>query len=220
MNKLEFLRRQILSQGPTSQQQDAIFADELEFLLRAAPGSGKTWTSCRRFIWRGANRKYSAGGLALLSFTNAAIREFQAATIEVGRRDLLSDPNYVGTFDAFVERFILTPFGHLLTGKNKRPKLLVTASHGYRSSKKLRAWTELKGGRKMPVPAWEIIPYPENGGIAFKASNACGGQKLKGESAVRELIELGYYSHAQKIPMCGYLICSAFCEERDLESLS
>src|SRR3972149_4744588 len=123
MNKLETLRQQILSQNPTDQQKDAIFADELEFLLRASPGSGKTWTSSRRFIWRGANWLYSAGGLALLSFTNAAIREFQEATIKVGRRNLLSDPNYVGTFDAFVERFILTPFGHLIMGTPKRPKL-------------------------------------------------------------------------------------------------
>ena len=83
MNKLETLRDQILSQNPTDQQKDAIFAQELEFLLRASPGSGKTWTSCRRFIWRGANWSHTAGGLALLSFTNAAIREFHEATIKV-----------------------------------------------------------------------------------------------------------------------------------------
>ena len=130
MSNLGNLREQILSQNPTDQQRDAIFADDLEFLLRAAPGSGKTWTSCRRFIWRGANWPYSAGGLALLSFTNAAIREFQEATIKVGRRDLLSDPNYVGTFDAFVERFILTPFGHLIVGLSKRPKLFIAPRPG------------------------------------------------------------------------------------------
>ena len=123
MSNPETLRQLILSQKPTDQQKDAIFADELEFLLRAAPGSGKTWTSCRRFIWRGANWHYPAGGLALLSFTNTAIREFQEATVKVGRRDLLSDPNYVGTFDSFVERFILTPFGHLIVGSAKRPNL-------------------------------------------------------------------------------------------------
>ena len=55
MDKPATLREQILSQNPTEQQTNAIFADELEFLLRASPGSGKTWTSCRRFIWRGAN---------------------------------------------------------------------------------------------------------------------------------------------------------------------
>ena len=34
MSKLEILREQILSQNPTEEQKDAIFADELEFLLR------------------------------------------------------------------------------------------------------------------------------------------------------------------------------------------
>ena len=190
----EILRQQILSQNPTEQQKNAIFADELEFLLRAAPGSGKTWTSCRRFIWRGANWPYSAGGLALLSFTNTAIREFQEATIKVGRRDLLSDPNYVGTFDAFVERFILTPFGHLAVGLSKRPRLLITPRPGDWNNKKLMAWAELKGGKKRPIPASEIIPYTENGKVAFKASAMFGGNKLQltGHNPVKELMTLGF----------------------------
>lgn len=202
MSKLGNLREQILAQNPTDQQVDAIFADELEFLLRAAPGSGKTWTSCRRFIWRGANWPYSAGGLALLSFTNAAIREFQEATIKVGRRDLLSDPNYVGTFDAFVERFILAPFGHLIVGLSKRPKLFTAPRPGDRNNKKLMAWTQRKGGRKTPVPAWEINPYPDNTKIAFRASRAFGGKKLQlgaGCDPVTELMKLGFYTHSQRI---------------------
>lgn len=200
MSKIEALRNQILAQNPTEQQRDAIFADELEFLLRAAPGSGKTWTSCRRFIWRGASWPYSSGGLALLSFTNTAIREFHEATIKVGRRDLLSDPNYVGTFDSFVERFILTPFGHLVTGSSKRPKLFIAPRPGDRNNKKLFAWTDIKG-RKQPVPAWEIIPYEENGKFAFKAPKAFGGKKLvfTGYNPVHELMSAGFYTHSQRV---------------------
>lgn len=198
MSKIEKLRGQILAQNPTEQQKEAIFTDELEFLLRASPGSGKTWTSCRRFIWRGASWPYAAGGLALLSFTNTAIREFHEATIKVGRRDLLSDPNYVGTFDSFVERFILTPFGHLITGSSKRPKLFIAPRLGDRNNKKLIAWTEIKG-RKQPVPAWEIIPYPDNGKFAFKAPNAFGGKKLAGQNPVYELMAAGFYSHSQRV---------------------
>lgn len=201
MNKLETLREQILSQNPTEQQKDAIFADELEFMLRASPGSGKTWTSCRRFIWRGANWSYSAGGLALLSFTNAAIREFHEATIKVGRRDLLSDPNYVGTFDAFVERFILSPFGHLMIGASKRPKLFIAPRPGDWNNKKLIVWTELKKGGKLRVPAWEIIPYPDDGKVTFRASTDFGGNALhfKVHNPVNELLRLGFYTHAQRI---------------------
>jgi superfamily I DNA/RNA helicase len=200
MSKLEILREQILSQKPTEQQKDAIFAEELEFLLRAAPGSGKTWTSCRRFIWRGAKWPYTAGGLALLSFTNTAIREFQDATIKVGRRELLSDPNFVGTFDSFVERYILTPFGHLTVGLKKRPKLLIAPRPGDWNNKKLMAWIEFAGGRKTPVPAWEIVPYPENNKLAFKTSRTYGGKKLdSGRSPVQELMKLGFYTHAQRV---------------------
>lgn len=199
------LREQILSQKPTDEQGDAIFANELEFLLRASPGSGKTWTSCRRFIWRGANWDYKAGGLALLSFTNTAIREFQDATIKVGRRDLLSDPNYVGTFDSFVERFIITPFGHLVMGSSKRPKLHIAPRVGDRSNKKLNAWSEANGGRMLQVPAWEIIPFPSNGDVAYRASKKLGGKILEftWHNPVEEFFKLGFYTHAQRV----YLAC-------------
>ena len=164
----------ILAQNPTDQQREAIFAKELEFLLSAAPGSGKTWTSCRRFIWRAANSPHPVGGLALLSFTNAAIREFKTATIDIGRRDLLSDPNYVGTFDSFVERYVLAPFGHLLTGADKRPKLFPGPRPGDWNNTQLKVWKDGQDGRKIPVPAWEVIPYPEDNKPALSHQASSG----------------------------------------------
>ena len=194
------LREAILAQSPTDQQRDAIFAEELEFLLRAAPGSGKTWTSCRRFIWRAANWPHRVGGLALLSFTNAAIREFKTATINIGRRDLLSDPNYVGTFDSFVERYVLAPFGHLLTGTTKRPKLFLGPRPGDWSNTRLKVWKDGKGGRKIPVRAWDVIPYPDGTKLRFKASPTSGILPLAAANdAVRELLSLGFYTHAQRV---------------------
>jgi len=200
MAPIEQLRLAILAQDPTDQQKDAIFAEELEFLLRASPGSGKTWTSCRRFIWRAANWPYPVGGLALLSFTNAAIHEFKTATIKVGRRDLLSDPNYVGTFDSFVERYILAPFGHLISGANKRPKLLPGPRPGDWNNKKLKVWRVGKGNQKMPVPAWEVIPYLEGTKIRFKTSHAFGNQPIvAANEPVHELLALGFYTHGQRV---------------------
>ena len=191
----ESLRDAIIAQDPTEQQRDAIFAAELEFLLRAAPGSGKTWTSCRRFIWRGANWPYSVGGLALLSFTNVAIREFKAATIKVGRRDLLSDPNYIGTFDSFIERYILGPFGHLLTESARRPKLFPGPRPGDWGDKKLKVWMDGRGNRKIPVPAWEIIPYPDGTKLRFRTPR---GVEVAGGPAVKELLLRGFYTHDQR----------------------
>ena len=200
MTSTDQLRAAILGQSPTNQQKNAIFADELEFLLRAAPGSGKTWTSCRRFIWRAANWPYPVGGLALLSFTNAAIREFKEATNKLGRSNLLSDPNYVGTFDSFVERYILAPFGHLIAGSNKRPKLFPGPRPGDRKNSKLSIWIDGKGRQKLQIPAWEIVPYFEDTKFRYKTSHAFGNQPLDGASGpVRELLSLGFYTHAQRV---------------------
>ena len=210
------LREAILAQNPTDQQREAIFAEELEFLLRAAPGSGKTWTSCRRFIWRAANWPHPVGGLALLSFTNAAIREFKTATINVGRRGLLSDPNYVGTFDSFVERYILAPFGHLLTGADKRPKLFPGPRPGDWNNTQLKVWTDGKGGRRIPVRAWEVIPYPEDMKIRFKSSIAFGNQPVAAAyRPVHRLLSLGYYTHAQRI----YWACKLLVERPHIADL-
>jgi len=194
------LREAILAQNPTDEQREAIFAKELEFLLRAAPGSGKTWTSSRRFIWRAANWPHPVGGLALLSFTNAAIREFKTATINVGRRDLLSDPNYVGTFDSFVERYILAPFGHLLTGADRRPKLFPGPRPGDRSNMQLKVWMNGNGGQKIPVPAWKVIPYRDGTKLRFKAPRSAKNLPIAtATAAVSKLLSLGYYTHTLRI---------------------
>lgn len=205
MSETEKLREQILSQNPTDEQRNAIFAEELEFLLRASPGSGKTWTSCRRFIWRGANWDYRSGGLALLSFTNAAIREFHEATVKVGRRELLCDPNYVGTFDSFVERFIITPFGHLYGSLTKRPRLFIAPRPGDRNNKRLQAWLEASGGTGRTVYAWDIIPFFSGGKAAFRIREKSGARTLEfqGKNPVHEFFQLGFYTHAQRV----YLAC-------------
>jgi superfamily I DNA/RNA helicase len=198
MTSVEQLRAAILAQKPTSQQKEAIFTEDLEFLLRASPGSGKTWTSCRRFIWRAANWPYPVGGLALLSFTNAAIREFKTATVSIGQGSSLSDPNYVGTFDSFVERFILAPFGHLLTGAEKRPKLFPGPRPGDWTNKELKAWIDGPGNQKVPIQAWEIVPYGNVDKLLLKKRK---GKELPSVAiaTVRSLMSLGYYTHEQRV---------------------
>ena len=200
--KPDELRAQILSHAPhpTQQQQAAIFATELEYLLRAAPGSGKTWTACRRFIWRAACWPYEVGGIALLSFTNVAIREFEDAAYNLGQAQLFGDPNYLGTFDSFVERFILGPFGHLLSGAATRPRLYRTARPGDRKNSKLQCWTKI-AEKKLPVYAWEIVPAIESGKLVFKTSHEYGNHLLdtkSADAAAMELLKLGFYTHGQR----------------------
>jgi superfamily I DNA/RNA helicase len=198
MLRQDVLRELILEEDPTEEQMDAIFAEELEFLLRAFPGSGKTWVSSRRFLWRAANRNQNVGGIALLSFTNAAIREFNKATICSEFRVLLSDPNFVGTFDSFVERFIIGPFGHLFSRSEKRPRRFIAPRPGDRGNDRLHAWSENKNGKLYKIPAWEIVPFPLASGISFKKTG--GGQHIPhGERALTEFFRYGFYTDEQRV---------------------
>ena len=199
MTSTDRLRDEIRAQKPTNEQGDAIFTPELEFILRAAPGSGKTWTSCRRFIWRAANRPDRAGGLALLSFTNVAINEFRTATIRLGRKDLLFDPNYVGTFDSFVERYILGPFGHLLTGADKRPRLFPGPRPGDRNNRTLQIWTTSSRAQPFRVWAWEVEPYLHGTRFRFKKYRTSRDLPCtRTKESVRALLSLGFYTHQQR----------------------
>ena len=73
-------------------------------LLEACPGSGKTRTVVQRFkkLASTANK-----GIALLSFTNAAVNEASSRCSDQPR--ILRSPNFVGTFDSFIHRYIVTP---------------------------------------------------------------------------------------------------------------
>jgi DNA helicase-2/ATP-dependent DNA helicase PcrA len=78
----------------------------------ACPGAGKTQSIVERFIQRPGVR--ARQGVALLSFTNAAINEARQRCDQ--RPDLLAAPNYVGTIDGFINRFIINPLYKALTG--------------------------------------------------------------------------------------------------------
>jgi superfamily I DNA/RNA helicase len=72
--------------------------------VEAGPGSGKTRALVARFV-QTANRQ--RGGVAFLSFTNAAIDEVRQRT--GGATHLLKAPHFVGTIDSFLHRFVVTP---------------------------------------------------------------------------------------------------------------
>jgi superfamily I DNA/RNA helicase len=195
------LKQAILAELPSGQQENAIFAPEKEFFLRASPGSGKTWTSCRRFLWLVENAEYQSGGVALLSFTNSAIQEFQKATVAAGRREALSDPNFVGTFDSFVERFIMTPFAHLISGVKKRPRLHLSPRPGDRNNPKLKAWVIDKSGTKRPIFAWDITPMDESGELALRGSLGDGEFSIDPSSrlpVMQAFLDAGFYTHNQR----------------------
>ncbi|SKA35384.1 Superfamily I DNA or RNA helicase [Marinactinospora thermotolerans DSM 45154] len=85
--------------------QRALVDAEQSLFAAACPGAGKTRAMVARFLKRAGeeNRR----GIALVSFTNTAVEEVRRRCGD--RVEVLCAPHFVGTFDAFIHRFIVTP---------------------------------------------------------------------------------------------------------------
>src|SRR5215831_8042661 len=105
---------------PTDEQRGVINSPSAVF-VHACPGAGKTETIVGRvsaLISSIAPRR----GLAVLSFTNAALEEFTRRCADVSLERVLRHPHYVGTFDAFVRHFLVLPGG--IPGCDVRPNIV------------------------------------------------------------------------------------------------
>ena len=73
-------------------------------VVEAGPGSGKTRALVQRYLQAA---QATTRGVALVSFTNAAVDEVRRRAGSSPR--YLRAPHYVGTIDSFLHRFIVTP---------------------------------------------------------------------------------------------------------------
>jgi superfamily I DNA/RNA helicase len=110
-------------------QREIVFNKSGKFVVRACPGSGKTYCVGARLarLIHGWERKHE--GIAVLSFTNVAWQEIEKKCNEKFCIGKIPYPHYLGTIDSFVNKYIFLPFGHLILGCNGRPTL-VGEPHG------------------------------------------------------------------------------------------
>lgn len=95
---------------PPTDEQRAVISSPSAVFVHACPGAGKTETIVSRvsaLVSSIAPRR----GLAVLSFTNAALEEFTRRCVDASLESVLHHPHYVGTFDAFVRHFLVLPGG-------------------------------------------------------------------------------------------------------------
>jgi DNA helicase II / ATP-dependent DNA helicase PcrA len=86
-------------------EQRALIDAMTSIYVEACPGAGKTQAIVQRFVERpGVDARR---GVALVSFTNAAVDEARMRC--VGQLELVRAPNFVGTIDSFINRFIVGP---------------------------------------------------------------------------------------------------------------
>lgn len=111
-------------------QRKIVFEKEGKFVVRACPGSGKTYSVAARLAHLISDWKQEHQGIAVISFTNAAWQEIQR---QINNHFQIEGhiryPHFLGTIDSFINHYIFLPFGHLIMGCNKRP-VLVGEPHG------------------------------------------------------------------------------------------
>lgn len=109
-----------LSYEPTGQQNDVINHSGPAFVT-ACPGAGKTRTMVER-ARRLAESREDRRGVAFLSFTKAAVHEFEGRLRESAFLPSPLFPSFIGTFDRFLWQFLIAPFG--IAGSSALPKLV------------------------------------------------------------------------------------------------
>ncbi len=87
------------------QQREAVLRSA-PLYVQACPGAGKTRVIVDRHLAGGQG----ASGRAVLSFTNIACDELTRRCREAGKPELAAFPNYIGTIDTFLWRYLVRPF--------------------------------------------------------------------------------------------------------------
>lgn len=93
-------------------------------ILKACPGSGKTFVVAHKVINDYNNWQEKNKGMAVLSFTNVAKEELLTKICEISGMKMLPYPHFVGTLDSFVIQNIFMPFGQVLMQCSTRPSIM------------------------------------------------------------------------------------------------
>jgi len=149
------------SDGSLSDAQLLALAANVQ-LIEACPGAGKTRAVVERYRQLVAK---SSRGVALTSFTNAAVDEVSARCGD--NPGALQAPNFVGTIDTFIHRYIVTPVEISRLGKSPRY---------------LQSWDELAQYArtvKIGTNAYEVVrlalfSHDSSGQIHFREDAATG----------------------------------------------
>ena len=93
-----------------TREQGAVVDHAEEAFVEACPGSGKTGTIVTRVVER-ARALPPRRGIAVLSFTNSAVEEFEQRLNKMGEIHLGRLPHFLGTVDSFIRTYLFNPGG-------------------------------------------------------------------------------------------------------------
>lgn len=148
----------------TDKQKVIVDCNESHIVVKACPGSGKTYSVTARLAKLIHEKIYRHQGVAVLSFTNNACIEIKGYLKKHCDINDVGYPHFIGTLDSFINNYIFLPFGHLVMECNKRPELVGTEYnkwYEYDSSK-----TNIRNGRatyREPNYYFDKVSFDRNG---------------------------------------------------------
>lgn len=113
--------------GNFTDEQNKFLLAEGKNVVKACPGSGKTYMVANKFIKYLKSWNLYHQGVAVLSFTNVASKEVleNIESIEETAKSV-SYPHFVGTVDSFINEFVVLRYGFLYTSDKNRPQISLT----------------------------------------------------------------------------------------------
>ncbi len=200
---------------PTDEQQAILNSKARVRVVRAVPGSGKTWLVAELIRQELSKWPSRNCGIAALSFTRVGGEEIRKA---VGYE--LGHPHFVGTIDAFLFRYVVRPFLTQWLAKSNHPNLpkmkftrLIPQESG------IQHWRQYDLGKdkKTPINLCEIVWTDEdqNGKAkaAYKPGHSQPLQQLS-DQALKEVVEdkkqiwekYGHLTHSDAAMWASYLL--------------
>ena len=111
----------------SAQQQAVVDCTEPRIVVKACPGSGKTFSVAARMAKLLRKNKLSRHqGIAAISFTNTACEVIQKELKETFGCTNIGYPSFIGTIDSFINTYIFLPYAHLIMECDCRPEIVGT----------------------------------------------------------------------------------------------
>lgn len=184
----------------SNKQKEIVLEKSGKFVVRACPGSGKTYCVSARLVRLILNWRKQYQGISTLSFTNVAWQEIERKySEEFQSGNKISFPHFLGTIDSFVNKYIFLPYGHLMLKCNKRPTL-VGDPHGTWSGGQY----ERDSNQYFDICSFDINDeiYPTGNPQSFhfgwkkNKDGSVNGNVLNLLKAKKNLLEKGYANQA------------------------
>lgn len=110
-----------------TREQTLFLEAEGRVIVRACPGSGKTYSVANKLLSYVDNWNSYHQGVAVLSFTNVASEEIYKKAFSLNKGiGKLDYPHYIGTVDSFINEFIVLRYGYLKTHDKVRPLIALS----------------------------------------------------------------------------------------------